>query len=53
MLPFLWILMSMGVGYAAKICGRAPFLWFMLAMLASPLIGSLALWAAKRYRIGG
>jgi hypothetical protein len=48
MLPFLWILMSMGVGYAAKISGRPAFWWFMLSVLASPLVGSLVLWSVRQ-----
>jgi hypothetical protein len=50
MLPFLWILISMGVAYAAKIQGRKPWFWFVLSLLISPLGGSVALWAMNRYR---
>jgi hypothetical protein len=49
MLPFLWILAAMGVAYWAKLDGRSPFFWFLVAMLLSPLVGSLLLWAFQRY----
>jgi hypothetical protein len=51
MIPFLWILASMGVAYWAKLGGRNPAVWFAVAVLLSPLFGSIALWAADRYGI--
>ena len=49
MFIFLWLLASMGVAYWAKLDGRNPFFWFAAAVLLSPLIASVALWAADRY----
>jgi len=49
MFIFLWLLASMGVAYWAKLDGRNPFWWFMVAAVLSPLVGSIALWAANRY----
>jgi len=51
MFIFLWILTSMGVAYAAKLSGRRPSLWFVVAVLLSPLVGSVLLWAANRWNI--
>ena len=49
MLVFFWILMSMGVSYGAKISGRDAFAWFVIAIVATPLLGSAALITANRY----
>ena len=49
---FFWILMSMGVAYAAKIQGRKPWFWFALSIVISPLGGSIALWAMNRFWLG-
>jgi hypothetical protein len=49
MFIFLWLLASMGVAYWAKLDGRSPSFWFAVAVLLSPLLGSVALWAADRY----
>ncbi len=49
MFVFLWFLASMGVAYAAKLSLRYPFLWFLLALFLSPLVGSILLWAANRW----
>jgi hypothetical protein len=49
MLVFFWILFAMGVAYGAKISGRNTFLWFVISMALSPLVGSAALIAANRY----
>jgi hypothetical protein len=51
MFVFIWILASMGVAYAAKLSLRQPFLWFMLAAILSPLVGSVLLWGANRWNI--
>ena len=51
MFVFFWILASMGVAYAAKVSLRQPFLWFLLAVILSPLGGSLLLWGANRWNI--
>jgi hypothetical protein len=51
MFAFFWILAAMGVAYWAKLHGRNPGFWFVFAMLLSPLVGSVALWAADRYGI--
>ena len=42
MFVFLWILASLGVAYAAKLTLRHPFWWFLLAMVLTPLGGSIA-----------
>ena len=49
MFIFFWVLASMGVAYWAKLDRRNPALWFALAVLLSPLVGSVALWAITRY----
>ena len=49
MLAFLWILSSVGVAYGAKISGRNAFAWFVIALCATPLLGSVALITANRY----
>jgi hypothetical protein len=51
MLIFLWILASIGVAYAAKLSVRHPFWWFVLAVILSPLVGSILLWAANRWNV--
>jgi hypothetical protein len=51
MFVFLWILGAMGVAYAAKLSARLPFLWFLLAVILSPLVGSVLLWAANRWNV--
>jgi len=51
MLPFFWILASMGVAYAAKLTARHPFWWFMLSVILTPLVGSVLLWAVNRWNI--
>lgn len=38
----------MAVGYFAKLKGRNPALWFGLAVLLTPLGGSIALMVADR-----
>jgi uncharacterized membrane protein YhdT len=51
MFVFLWILASMGVAYAAKLTTRHPFRWFMVAVILSPLVGSVLLWAMNKWNI--
>jgi hypothetical protein len=51
MFVFIWLLASMGVAYAAKISARYPFWWFMVSVILSPLVGSVALWAVNRWNI--
>jgi hypothetical protein len=51
MLPFFWILASMGVAYAARLSARHPFWWFMVSIILTPLVGSVALWAVNRWNI--
>ena len=48
MLLFLYILVAMFVAYWAKLGGRNPALWFALAVLLTPLGGSIALMLADR-----
>jgi hypothetical protein len=49
MFVFFWVLASMGVAYWAKLEKRNPAIWFTVAVLLSPLVGSLALWAVGRF----
>jgi hypothetical protein len=51
MFIFLWILGSIGVAYAAKLSLRHAFWWFVIAVAASPLFGSILLWAANRWNV--
>jgi len=51
MFIFLWILGSIGVAYAARLNRRHPFWWFVVAVIVSPLFGSVLLWAANRWKI--
>ncbi len=51
MLVFLYILAAMGVAYWAKLDGRKPWFWFVLSLVITPLVGSVALWAFGRYGI--
>ena len=51
MFVFLWILMSLGVAYAAKLSARHPFWWFVTAAILSPLVGSILLWAVNRWNV--
>ena len=48
MLVFLYLLAAMGLAYWAKLHGRNPALWFVLAVVITPLGASLALMAADR-----
>ena len=50
MFIFLWVLASMGVAYWAKLDGRNPALWFTVAVLLSPLVGSIILSLIGRQR---
>jgi hypothetical protein len=43
MFVFLYILAAMGVAYWARLDGRSPGIWFTLAILLTPLGGSVAL----------
>jgi hypothetical protein len=49
MFVFFWLLMSMGVAYWAKLDGRNPAFWFFTAVILSPLMGSILLWAVAKY----
>jgi hypothetical protein len=49
MLVFLYLLAAMGVSYWAKLDGRNAAVWFALAILLTPLGGSLALMLIGRY----
>ena len=48
MLVFFWVLASMGVAYWAKINSRNPAIWFVIAVLLSPLAGSIAVMILDR-----
>ena len=47
-LVFLYFIAAMGVAYWAKIHGRNPALWGLLAVVLTPLGGSVALMVADR-----
>jgi uncharacterized membrane protein len=51
MLPFIWLLASMGVAYAARLAGRHAFWWFMVSVILTPIIGSVLLWAVNRWNM--
>ena len=48
MFVFFYILAAMGVAYWAKIDGRKPFVWFVLALMLTPLGASIALYVRER-----
>ncbi|MDB5736001.1 MAG: hypothetical protein JWP16_358 [Alphaproteobacteria bacterium] len=48
MLVFLYVLAAMGVAYWARLDGRRPGTWFLLAILLTPLGGSIALMIRTR-----
>ncbi len=50
MLIFFWILGSMGVAYWAKLDGRSPAQWFLVAAILSPLVASIILMLLGRQR---
>jgi hypothetical protein len=43
MFVFLYVLAAMGVSYWARLDGRSPGTWFLLAILLTPLGASIAL----------
>lgn len=45
-----WLLFSIGVGVLAASFGRGGFLWFLLALVISPLLAVVALLIAGRKR---
>ncbi len=51
MIVFLYLLAAMGVAYWARLDGRKPGVWFLLAIILTPLGASVAL--AIRGRLGG
>ncbi len=48
MIAFLWILGAIGVAWMGKQAGRAPFPWFIVGMVLTPIGGSVALYVANR-----
>jgi hypothetical protein len=46
---FLYILAAMGVAYWAKIDGRKPYVWVVLALMLTPLGASIALYLRERF----
>jgi hypothetical protein len=50
-LVFLYLLASMGLAYWAKLHGRNPAVWFVAAVIITPLGASLALMLADRVGI--
>jgi hypothetical protein len=49
MFVFLYILAAMGVAYWARLDGRSPGTWFLLAILLTPLGASVALMIRGRF----
>lgn len=49
MLVFIWLLAAMGVAYWAKLDRRNPFVWFVAAIILTPLGASIALMIADKY----
>jgi hypothetical protein len=49
MLLFFYLLASMGLAYWAKINRRNPALWFGMAVICTPLLASIILYAMERY----
>ena len=48
MIAFLWILGAIGVAWLAKQSWRAPFPWFAMSVVLTPLGGSLVLSLANQ-----
>jgi hypothetical protein len=48
MIVFLYLLAAMGVAYWARLDGRKPGVWFLLAILLTPLGASVALMIRSR-----
>ena len=51
MFLFLYLLAAMGVAYWAKLDRRNPAFWFVMAVLLTPLVSSILLWALNRYNL--
>jgi hypothetical protein len=49
MLLFFYLLASMGLAYWAKINRRNPAVWFAMAVVCTPLLASVILYAMERY----
>jgi hypothetical protein len=49
MLVFLYLLAALGVAYWAKLDRRNPGIWFVAAVLVTPLGASIALMVMDRY----
>ncbi len=49
MIVFLYLLAAMGVAYWARLDGRKPGVWFLLAILLTPLGASVALMIRGRF----
>jgi hypothetical protein len=47
-IPFLWILGAIGVAWSAKQSWRAPFPWFVVGMVLTPIGGAAALAIANK-----
>jgi hypothetical protein len=48
---FLWVLAAMGVAYWAKLHGRSPAIWFILAIILTPLGASVLLMLSDRFGV--
>jgi hypothetical protein len=51
MIIFLWVLAAMGVAYWAKVHGRKPGIWFVLAIILTPLGASVLLMLSDRFGV--
>jgi hypothetical protein len=48
---FLWILAAMGVAYWAKLHSRNAGIWFVLAIILTPLGASVLLMLSDRFGV--
>jgi hypothetical protein len=51
MIIFLWVLAAMGVAYWAKVHGRKAGIWFVLAIILTPLGASVLLMLSDRFGV--
>jgi hypothetical protein len=51
MIVFLWVLAAMGVAYWAKLHGRNTAIWFVLAIILTPLGASVLLMVSDRFGV--
>ena len=51
MLLFFYFLSAMGIAYWAKLDGRNPTIWFVLAIILTPLGASVLLMLSDRFGV--